>query len=68
MIVENHFFVRFLKFSVLDLFGDWLLICGNFFIHFVDSLIVAVKPKPPVKHLRDGFDDDDNDEDLVQLN
>lgn len=29
-----------------------------------DSLIVAVKPKPPVKHLRDGFDDDDDDEDL----
>lgn len=26
-----------------------------------DSLIVAVKPKPPAKHLRDGFDDDDDD-------
>uniref|UniRef100_A0A7N2N235 Ubiquitin-like domain-containing protein n=1 Tax=Quercus lobata TaxID=97700 RepID=A0A7N2N235_QUELO len=29
-----------------------------------DSLIVAVKPKPPVKHVRDGFDDDDEEEDL----
>ncbi|PON56874.1 Ubiquitin domain containing protein [Trema orientale] len=29
-----------------------------------DSLIVAVKPKPPVKNLRDGLDDDDDDEDL----
>lgn len=28
-----------------------------------DSLIVAVKPKPPVKRLRDGFDDDDDEED-----
>uniref|UniRef100_A0A5B7AI61 Ubiquitin-like domain-containing protein n=1 Tax=Davidia involucrata TaxID=16924 RepID=A0A5B7AI61_DAVIN len=26
-----------------------------------DSLIVAVKPKPPVKHIRDGLDDDDDD-------
>ncbi|KAJ9135095.1 hypothetical protein P3X46_032314 [Hevea brasiliensis] len=26
-----------------------------------DSLIVAVKPKPPAKHLRDGFDFDDDD-------
>ncbi|XP_037496713.1 uncharacterized protein LOC105641613 isoform X2 [Jatropha curcas] len=25
-----------------------------------DSLIVAVKPNPPAKHLRDGFDDDDD--------
>ncbi|KAJ6389086.1 hypothetical protein OIU77_027443 [Salix suchowensis] len=23
-------------------------------------MIVAVKPKPPAKHLRDGFDDDDD--------
>ncbi|XP_040988342.1 uncharacterized protein LOC121235953 [Juglans microcarpa x Juglans regia] len=29
-----------------------------------DSLIVAVKPKPPIKHLREGFDDEDDDEDL----
>nr|XP_011465170.1 PREDICTED: uncharacterized protein LOC101314569 isoform X2 [Fragaria vesca subsp. vesca] len=29
-----------------------------------DSLIVAVKPKPPAKHLRDGFDDDDDEDDL----
>lgn len=33
---------------------------------FSDSLIVAVKPKPPVKSLRDGLDDDDDDDDLVQ--
>ena len=31
----------------------------------LDSLIVAVKPKPPNKSLRDGLDDDDDDEDLV---
>ncbi|OVA00103.1 putative domain SAYSvFN [Macleaya cordata] len=31
-----------------------------------DSLIVAVKPVPPAKHIRDGFDDDD-DEDLIQI-
>ncbi|KAM6557470.1 hypothetical protein CsatB_004489 [Cannabis sativa] len=28
-----------------------------------DSLIVAVKPKPPVKTLRDGLDDDDDEDD-----
>lgn len=28
----------------------------------LDSLIVAVKPKPPPKHVRDDFDDDDDDE------
>ncbi|KAI3901605.1 hypothetical protein MKW92_039957 [Papaver armeniacum] len=27
-----------------------------------DSLIVAVKPIPPAKHIGDGFDDDDNEE------
>ncbi|CAK7356177.1 unnamed protein product [Dovyalis caffra] len=32
-----------------------------------DSLIVAVKPKPPAKHLRDGFDDDDDDDLKFQL-
>lgn len=30
----------------------------------LDSLIVAVKPKPPVK---DGHENDDDDEDLVKL-
>lgn len=40
----------------------------SFFLHFLDSLIVAVKPRPPVKHLHNEFDDDDDDEDLVQLN
>lgn len=29
-----------------------------------DSLIVAVKPKPPVKHIQDGLDEDDDEEDL----
>lgn len=29
-----------------------------------DSLIVAVKPKPPVKHIGDGLDEDDDEEDL----
>ncbi|CAI9095429.1 OLC1v1031382C1 [Oldenlandia corymbosa var. corymbosa] len=29
-----------------------------------DSLIVAVKPKPPPKHVRDDFDDDDDDDEL----
>ncbi|KAL6979837.1 hypothetical protein U1Q18_021493 [Sarracenia purpurea var. burkii] len=29
-----------------------------------DSMIVAVKPKPPVKHIRDGLDEDDDEEDL----
>lgn len=32
-----------------------------------DSLIVAVKPKPPAKHLRDGLDDDDDDDLKFQL-
>ncbi|CAK9173373.1 unnamed protein product [Ilex paraguariensis] len=31
---------------------------------FLDSLIVAVKPKPPPKHIRNGLDDDGDDEDL----
>ncbi|THG09261.1 hypothetical protein TEA_011786 [Camellia sinensis var. sinensis] len=26
-----------------------------------DSLIVAVKPKPPVKHIQDGLDEDDDE-------
>lgn len=38
---------------------DWLA------FHFLDSLIVAVKPKPPVKSHREGLDDDEDDEDLV---
>ncbi|RVW49949.1 hypothetical protein CK203_091816 [Vitis vinifera] len=29
-----------------------------------DSLIVAVKPKPPPKHVRDGFEDEDDDDNL----
>ncbi|KAB1199524.1 hypothetical protein CJ030_MR4G010954 [Morella rubra] len=29
-----------------------------------DSLLVVVKPKPPVKHLHDGFDGDDDDDEL----
>ncbi|GAA0174187.1 hypothetical protein LIER_41676 [Lithospermum erythrorhizon] len=29
-----------------------------------DSLIVAVKPKPPPKHVRDGLGDDDDEDDL----
>lgn len=32
-------------------------------IYLLDCLIVAVKPKPPVK---DGYDNDDEDEDLVK--
>lgn len=34
------------------------------FYWFLDSIIVAVKPKPPAKHVRDGLDEDDDD-DLV---
>ncbi|KAF3449473.1 hypothetical protein FNV43_RR10201 [Rhamnella rubrinervis] len=32
-----------------------------------DSLIVAVKPKPPVKHHREGLDDDEDDDLKFQL-
>ncbi|KAL3817938.1 hypothetical protein ACJIZ3_003843 [Penstemon smallii] len=32
-------------------------------LHDGDTVIVAIKPKPPAKHVRDDFDDDD-DEDL----
>ncbi|KAF7072521.1 hypothetical protein CFC21_077632 [Triticum aestivum] len=32
-----------------------------------DSLMVAVAPKPPAKHLRDDDDDDDDDEDEEEL-
>ncbi|PON57086.1 Ubiquitin domain containing protein [Parasponia andersonii] len=32
-----------------------------------DSLIVAVKPKPPVKNLRDGLDDDDDDDEDLKF-
>lgn len=28
-------------------------------------MIVAVKPKPPAKHIRADFDDDDDEDDLV---
>jgi hypothetical protein len=34
---------------------------------YVDSLIVAVAPKPPAKHLRGGDDDDDDDDDEEEL-
>lgn len=29
-------------------------------------MIVAVKPKPPVKYDRDGLDEEDDEEDLVR--
>ncbi|ERN09278.1 uncharacterized protein LOC18437424 isoform X2 [Amborella trichopoda] len=29
-----------------------------------DSLLVAVAPKPPAKHIRDGYDGDDDDDEL----
>lgn len=32
--------------------------------YFLDSMIAAVKPKPPAKHVRDGPEEDDDD-DLV---
>lgn len=32
-----------------------------------DSLIAAVKPKPPAKHIRDGLEDDDEDDLKFQL-
>lgn len=32
---------------------------------FLDSVIVAVKPKPPAKHLKDDVYIDDDDLDLV---
>lgn len=37
---------------------------GSFFSS--DSLIVAVKPKPPVKYNGDVLDEDDDEEDLVR--
>lgn len=40
------------------------LICLTLIL-FPDSLIVAVVPKPPARHLRDG--DDDDDEELVSV-
>lgn len=39
-----------------------------FFFYLADSLLVVVKPKPPVKHLHDGFDGDDDDDELVYIN
>ena len=38
-----------------------------FFVSLLDSLIVAVKPKPPPKHVRDGFEDEDDDDNLVRI-
>lgn len=35
-------------------------------MYFADSLIVAVTPKPPAKHIHDGYEDDDDD--LVRMN
>lgn len=32
---------------------------------FLDSMIAAVKPKPPPRHVRDGLEEDDDD-DLVR--
>lgn len=50
-----------------------VLLCAYLYTSFnieaillLDSLIVAVKPKPPVKHMRDGLDEDDDDNDLVR--
>ena len=44
-----------------------LLICyvGSFYTYFLDSVIAAVKPKPPPRHLRDDTCIDDDDLDLV---
>ena len=36
--------------------------CQN--ISFLETVTVAIKPKPPAKHIQDSFDDDDG-EDLV---
>lgn len=42
-------------------------ICIFFFVSLLDSLIVAVKPKPPPKQVRDGFEDEDDDDNLVRI-
>ena len=50
-------------FSLVDFLFDfkyWL------FSFPLDSLIVAVKPKPPVRHILDGLDEEDDEEDLVR--
>ncbi|KAL7160667.1 hypothetical protein ABFS83_01G112400 [Erythranthe nasuta] len=40
--------------------GDDLLLQ----LHDGDSVIVAIKPKPPAKHILNSFDDDDDGEDI----
>ncbi|KAH9705155.1 ubiquitin-like domain-containing protein [Citrus sinensis] len=44
-----------------------LLICyvGSFYTYSLDSVIAAVKPKPPPRHLRDDTCIDDDDLDLI---
>lgn len=43
------------------------LISSYIRFYSIDSLIVAVKPKPPPKHVRDGFEDEDDDDNLVSI-
>lgn len=38
--------------------------CQN--VSFLETVTVAIKPKPPAKHIQDCFDDDDG-EDLVSF-
>jgi len=35
-------------------------------IYVSDSLIVAVRPKAPPKHIRAGYDEEEEDDDLVR--
>lgn len=44
----------------------WGLVCSIYFYLFVDTIIAAVKPKPPPKHIRADYDDEDDD-DLVRV-
>lgn len=52
---------------VFFLFFSFLMYMHFFFVSLLDSLIVAVKPKPPPKHVRDGFEDEDDDDNLVRI-
>ncbi|KAL5547125.1 hypothetical protein UlMin_006812 [Ulmus minor] len=50
----------------LNLVWRWIWV-GRRVCFRVSSLIVAMKPKPPIKNIRDGLDDDNDDEYLFQL-
>ena len=66
--IETWIIILFLfelKLDLLLFFITFLFKWKKYLIYLADSLVVAVMPKPPAKHLQE---EEDEDEDLVRIN